>query len=83
MFVIKTRDGCYFHNKGRIILYESQNQAQKYIEEFIQYAMARVAQGDPMASMSAPITIMQNSVIMPVDFDIDNVECGTVYVTDI
>ena len=82
MFVIKTK-GCYWHNKGRIILYETQNQAQRYIEEFIQYAMARVAQEDPMATFSVPITVMQNSVIVPVDFDIDNVECGTVYVTDI
>lgn len=83
MFIIKTRDGQYFHNKGRIILYETQNQAQRYIEEFIQYALTRVAQEDPMKAMSVPITVMQNSVITPVDFDIDNVECGTVYVTDI
>lgn len=83
MFVIKTRDGQYFHNKGRIILYETQNQAQRYIEEFIQYALARVAQEDPMKAMSVPITVMQNSVITPVDFDIDSVECGTIYVTDI
>lgn len=84
MFVIKTKE-CYWHNKGRIILYETQNQAQRYIQEFIQYATNRIAQesGDPMVAMTAPMTIMTNSVVIPVDFDIDNVECGTVYVTDI
>lgn len=84
MFVIKTREGYYFHNKGRIILYESENQAKRYIENFIQYAVDRVAQEiDPMEAISVPMTIISNSIIMPVDFDIDNVECGTVYLTDI
>ena len=83
-FVIKTREGCYFHNKGRIILYETQNQAQRYLQEFVQYATQRAAQEiDPMSAMTVPMTIMANSVIMPVDFDINDVECGTVYVTDI
>ena len=85
LYVIKHNSGEYFHNKGRIILYESPDQAMRFIQAFINYAMNRLAQEgkNQMELMTAPITIQNNSHIMEVDFDIDKVECGTVYATDL
>lgn len=84
-YIIKHRNGTYFHNKGRIILYETPDQATRFIEAFIHYTMNRLAQegANQIEIMTAPMTIQSQSQIMEVDFDIDNVECGTVYVTDI
>ena len=84
LYVIKDSNGYYFHNKGKIILYESQNQANRYLKEFIQYAIQRVTKEQGThATISVPIIIMNNSYIMPIDFEIDEVECGTIYATDI
>lgn len=84
LYVIKHSNGSYFHNKGRIILYESQEQAQIYLQEFMQYAVQRVAQEQGgHSAMAVPMTVMSNSHIMQVDFDINNVECGTVYMADL
>lgn len=85
VYIIKYRDGTYFHNNGRIILYETPEQAMRYIEGFTNYTMNRLAQegGNQIGVMTAPMTIQSNSIIMEVDFDIDKVECGTVHVTDI
>ena len=85
VYVIKHRDGTYFHNKGRILLYETPEQAMRYIEGFINYTMNRLAQegANQIEIMTAPMTIQSNSVIMEADFDIDNVECGTIYATDV
>lgn len=84
-YIIKHRNGTYFHNNGRILLYETPEQAMRFLQDFINYAMNRLAQGgaNQIEMMTAPMTIQSNSVIMEVDFDVDNVECGTVYVTDI
>lgn len=75
LYVIKDSQGYYFHNQGRIILFETPDQANRYLQEFVQYAAARGG--------IFPLTVMSNSHIMPVDFDINNVECGTVYAADI
>lgn len=85
IYIIKHRDGTYFHNKGKILLYETPEQATRYIEGFINYTMNRLAQegANQIEIMTAPMTIQSNSVIMEADFDIDNVECGTIYATDI
>ena len=86
LYVIKHSSGTYFHNKGKIILYESPDQAMRFIQEFINYAMNRLAQDENvnrMELLTVPITIQNNSYIMEVDFDIDKVECGTVYATDL
>ena len=84
LYAIKTNDGAYFHNKGKIILFESKRQASLYLKEFTMYAVNRLAQeGNPHEAMTAPIIIQNNSNIMPIDFDIDEVECGTVYATDL
>lgn len=85
LYVIKHTDGSYFHNKGKIILYETPEQATRYLQEFIQYAVNRLAQEgvNHMELMTAPMIIQSHSRIMNIDFDIDDVECGTVYATDL
>lgn len=85
LFVIKHSNGTYFHNKGRIILYESPEQATRFLKEFIEYTMNRLVQegADHMEIMTVPMTVQMNSQIMNIDFDIDEVECGTVYATDL
>lgn len=85
LFIIKHSNGTYFHNKGRIILYESPEQATRYMQEFIEYAMNRLVQegANQMEIMTVPMTVQMNSHIMNIDFDIDEVECGTVYATDL
>ena len=43
MFVIKKRnDGYYFHDKGKIILFEDPNEANAFIQAFHQYCAARL-----------------------------------------
>lgn len=85
LFVIKHSNGTYFHNKGRIILYESPEQATRFLKEFIEYTMNRLVQegADHMEIMTAPMIIQTHSRIMEIDFDVDTVECGTVYAIDL
>ena len=79
MFTIMHRSGLYFHNKGRIILYESQQEAQKFMEMFTNYSMSELGrQGRMTEIMQVPIVVMRECEIVPVDFDIDTIECGTV-----
>lgn len=73
------QSGLYYHNKGRIILFESQQEAQYFLELFSQYSMQRLAQdGQVMAVMQVPIILQNECVITPVNFNIEKVECGTV-----
>ena len=85
MFIIKYTDGTYFHNKGRIILYETPNQAARFLEGFIQYAINNLAQQgcNPARAMPFLMMFQAQCQIMNIDFDINNVECGTVYATDL
>lgn len=84
MFVIMHQTGLYFHNKGKIILFKSQQEAQSFLEMFINYSTNRLAQdGDMMAVMQVPIVAMHQCAITPVDFDIENVECGTVFAEEL
>lgn len=85
LYIIKYINGTYFHNNGRIILYESPEQAMRFLEAFINYAMNRLVQegANQIEIMTVPMTVKNNSRIMEIDFDIDNVECGTVYAADL
>lgn len=85
LYVIKHTDGTYFHNKGKIILYETPEQATRFLQEFIQYAISRLIQEgtNPMQAMSSSMIIQSHSRIMEIDFDMNTVECGTVYATDL
>lgn len=85
MLVIQHSSGLYFHNKGRIILFESQQEAQYFLELFSQYSMQRIAQEqqDPMAVMQVPMVLQGECKIMPVNFDIEKIECGTVMASEL
>lgn len=79
MFVIMHHSGLYFHNKGRIILYESQQEAQNFMQMFINYSMGELGKQNRIGEvMQVPIVVTRECKIIPVDFDINTVECGTV-----
>lgn len=84
MYIIKQKDGTYFHRDGKIILFESQNQINEFLNSFIQYSVNRlVREGRQNEAMSAPMKIMTGSIVMPVDFDINTVPCGVVWAGDL
>lgn len=79
MFVIIHNSGLYFHNKDRIILFESQHEAQSFMEIFINYSMNELGKQNRLGeTMRVPIVVMHECKIIPVDFDINTVECGAV-----
>ena len=86
MFIIMHSSGLYFHNKGKIILFDSQEQAKYFLNAFIQYSTNEFSkQGDIGMAMHAPMTIMQECKIMLASEDIRNekVKCGVVYARDL
>lgn len=85
VYIIKHRNGTYFHNNGRILLYETPEQAMRFLQDFTNHTMNKLAQEgvNQIGIMTTPMTIQGNSIIMEADFDIDNVECGTIYATDV
>lgn len=83
MYVIKQRDGTYFHKDDKIILFESQNEINAFLNYFIQYSVDRLSrEGRAHEAMSAPMRIMSESIAMPVDFNIDIVPCGVIWARD-
>lgn len=83
MYVIKQRDGTYFHKDGKIILFENENQINEFLNYFTKYAVNRlVNEGRQHEAMSAPMRIMSESIVMPVDFDINTVPCGVIWAGD-
>lgn len=84
MFTIKHKSGIYFYNKGRIILFESEQEASNFMNIFIQYSTNRLAQeGRVEEVMRVPIFAMSECRIVPVDFDIEKVECGVVFAREL
>jgi hypothetical protein len=83
MYVIKQRDGTYFHKDGKIILFENQNQINEFLNYFTQYSVNKlVREGRRNEAMTAPMQIMSGSIVMPVDFDINDVPCGVIWAGD-
>lgn len=83
MYVIKQQDGTYFHTGGKIILFETEREINEFLNYFIQYSVNRLSrEGRKGDAMLAPMRIRTESVAMPVDFDINTVECGVVYARD-
>lgn len=83
MYVIMHSNNCYFHNKGKIITFESQDEAQYYLELFSQYATQRLMQeGNPIAAMQSSMTIQSKCRIVP-NFDATTVTCGTITAREI
>ena len=84
MYIIKQKDGTYFHKDGKIILFENQNQINEFLNYFIQYSVNRLArEGRQNEAMTAPMKIMSGSIVLPVDFDIETVPCGVVWAGDL
>lgn len=84
MYVIKQKDGTYFHKDGKIILFENENQINEFLNYFTKYSVDRlIREGRQNEAMSAPMKIMMGSIVMPVDFDIDTVPCGVVWAGDL
>ena len=78
MYVIKHSNNCYFHNKGRIILFESQQEIQYFLELFSQYSTQRLMQeGNPIGAMQASMIIQSGCEIVP-NFDTTKVTCSTI-----
>ena len=51
---------------------------------YIQYATERLLkEGNHGAVMTVPMTIMGDSNIIPVSFNIDTVECGVVFASEL
>ena len=83
MYVIKQRDGTYFHKEGKIILFESENEINEFLNCFVQYSVDRLSrEGRVHEAVSAPMRIMSESIAMPVDFNIDTVSCGVIWARD-
>ena len=84
LYIMKNADGYYFHCKGKIILFESVQQAQIYLQRFIQWgAQKHLENGDQGAAMTFPMIVQSQTKLMEIDFDPDTVPCGTVYATDL
>ena len=84
MFTIMNSNGEYFHKEGKIILFESQEEVNGFINYFIRYSVQRLHnEGRVTEAMSAPMVILQRSKIHPVDFDVNAVECGVVFCRDL
>lgn len=78
MFVIMHSNNCYYHNKGRIILFETQDEIRYFLELFSQYSTQRLmTEGNPIGAMQASMAIQSNYKIIP-DFDTTKVTCGTI-----
>lgn len=83
MFTIM-RGREYFHKDGKIILFESPQEANEFINYLIRYSVQRLKkEGSLSEALSAPMIIAQQSQLTPVDFDINTVECGVVYCKDL
>lgn len=84
MFYIIHSSGLYFHDKGKIIIFESPDEANAFLNFFIQYSTNRLMQeGNIGDAMHAPIMVMQECNIKYVDFDVDTIKCGVVYARDL
>ena len=75
MFVIKhVQTRQYFHQKQKIILFRTPQEAEMYLNNFANYAINRaVAESDEPAPfvMMRVQEVLMNCQILPIDFDID------------
>lgn len=79
MFTIIYSNKEYFHKNGKIILFESIEEAKEFLTFFINYSIQRLTQeGRIHEEIITLKMISQNSKIVPVDFDINTIECGTI-----
>lgn len=84
MFTIMRPNREYFHSQGKIIIFETPEEANEFVNAFVRYSIQRLqAEGRGSEALTAPMIIMQESNLVPVDFDINTVECGVVFCKDL
>ena len=84
MFTIMRPNREYFHSQGKIIIFETPEEANAFVNAFVHYSVQRLqAEGRGAEALTAPMIIMQESSLVPVDFDINTVECGVVFCKDL
>ena len=73
----------YLHKNGKIVLFETGEEANLFMNYFLQYAIQRLqSEGRGIEAMSAPMVLSQFQLI-PVSFDIETIECGVVFCKDL
>ena len=78
MYIVMHSNNCYFHNKGRIILFETQDEIQYFLELLTRYSTQRLmTEGNPIGAMQASMTIQSNYRVIP-NFDTTKVTCNTI-----
>lgn len=79
MFVImKVDDGYYFHNKGKIILFENPQEAEMFLQNFYQYSLQRLLTERGPEGLFELQKIFQFLQIIEKNFE-ENPPCGVVY----
>lgn len=56
----------YFHAKGRFIVFNTEQEAQAFLQAFMNYAMAAAASSDPFAAIEV-MQMISSSMIEPFD----------------
>ena len=83
MFIIKSFDGIYFYNEGKIILFVSQEEATYFLNLFTEYSMQRLAQEERMHDVMQVIAFLSQCQIAPIDFDTNKIQCGTILASEL
>ena len=88
MFIIKHRPtGQYFHQKQKIILFRTVEEAEMFLNGFGNYALNRaIAEADEPAPfvMMRVQEVLMGCQILPIDFDIDtNPDVKTIWMHEL
>lgn len=83
MFVIQKRnDGYYFHDKGKIILFEDPNEANAFIQAFHQYCAARLISEQGPQGIFELHNSLSTLTIVETDF-VETPPCGVITFSEI
>lgn len=88
MFIIKHRlTEQYFHKEQKIILFRTPQEAELYLNEFINYAIHRaIAEADEPAPfvMMRVRDVLASCQILPIDFDMErNPDVKTIWMHEL
>ena len=83
MFVIqKQDDGYYFHNKGKIILFETPHEASNMLQGFYTYSMERMLQEQGPTGIFELQNLFRTLKIKEQDFEEEPL-CGVILFKDL
>lgn len=83
MFAIqKKSNGYYFHEKGKIILFEDPNEANAFIQAFHQYCMARLISEQGPQGIFELHNLISTLAIIETDF-VETPPCGVITFSEI